>query len=55
MKLLILFGITYQSKSMSFLIEKFEIENAIKYALLPEKKNGVIRNVPLYFAGKILS
>ena len=36
------------SKSLSFLLAKYNLENAVKYSLLPERKSGAIRNVPLY-------
>jgi predicted AAA+ superfamily ATPase len=36
------------SKSLKFLVDKYKIENAIKYSLLPEVENDIVRNVPLY-------
>jgi predicted AAA+ superfamily ATPase len=38
------------SKSLKYLVEKYEIKNAVKYSLLPEKRNDIIKNVPLYLS-----
>jgi predicted AAA+ superfamily ATPase len=36
------------SKSLRFLAEKYHFENAIKLSLLPEKRNAIVKNIPLY-------
>lgn len=38
------------SKSLNFIVQKYGIENAVKYSLLPENENAIVRNVPLYLA-----
>jgi predicted AAA+ superfamily ATPase len=36
------------SKSLKYIVDKHELKQAIKYSLLPEKRNDVINNLPLY-------
>jgi predicted AAA+ superfamily ATPase len=38
------------SKSLKFIVDKYGVKQAIKYSLLPEKRNEVISNMPLYLA-----
>ncbi|MDR0885244.1 MAG: DUF4143 domain-containing protein [Clostridiales Family XIII bacterium] len=38
------------SKSLKLLVEKYKIEHAVKYSLLPEIQNDIVRNVPLYLS-----
>jgi predicted AAA+ superfamily ATPase len=41
------------SKSLKYLVEKYVVSSAIKFSLLPEKKNPIIHNLPLYSVVKL--